>query len=125
MLWKSRWTGDWFLGKAADQPNRARIQDNRILISAYDEILSKTFDCYCLMTGELPVPELPQSRTPRRNGFGREAEQTSFRSRVDFRSDVVFVAVAVLHGLRPVCRWVLLGLCHWICGFVTGFVTWV
>jgi hypothetical protein len=55
MLWKSRWTGDWFLRKAADQPNRARIQDNQILISAYDEILSKTFDCYCLMTGELPV----------------------------------------------------------------------
>jgi hypothetical protein len=26
----------------------------------------------------------------------------SFRSRVDFRSDGVFVAVAVLHGLRPV-----------------------
>jgi hypothetical protein len=29
----------WFLRRAADQPNRARIQDNQILISAYDEIL--------------------------------------------------------------------------------------
>jgi hypothetical protein len=56
MLWKIRWTGDWFLRKAADQPNRARIQDNQILISASDEFLSQTLGYYCLMTGELPVP---------------------------------------------------------------------
>ena len=56
MLWKIRWTGDWFLRKAADQPNRARIQDNQILISASDELLSQTFGYYCLMTGELPAP---------------------------------------------------------------------
>jgi hypothetical protein len=43
MLWKSRWTGDWFLRRAADRPTRARIQDNQILISAYDEVLSQTF----------------------------------------------------------------------------------
>ena len=64
MLWKSRWTGDWFLRKAADQPNRARIQDNQILISASDELLSQTFGYYCLMTGELPVPEFPRLNTP-------------------------------------------------------------
>ena len=55
MLWKSRWTGGWFLRRVADQPNRARIQDNQILISAYDEILSQTFSYNCLMIGELPV----------------------------------------------------------------------
>jgi hypothetical protein len=41
MLWKSRWTGDWFLRRAADQPRRARTQDNQILISAYDEIQTR------------------------------------------------------------------------------------
>jgi hypothetical protein len=45
MLWKSRWTGDWFLRRVADQPNGARIQDNQILISACDEILSQMFSC--------------------------------------------------------------------------------
>ena len=55
MLWKSRWTGGWFLRRVADQPNRARTQDNQILISAYDEILSRTFRYNCLMIGELPV----------------------------------------------------------------------
>jgi hypothetical protein len=55
MLWKSRWTDDWFLKRVAAQPNRALIQDNQILISAYDEILSQTFSYNCLMIGELPV----------------------------------------------------------------------
>ncbi len=55
MLWKSRWTGGWFLRRVAGQPNRARTQDNQILISAYDEILSRTFRYNCLMIGELPV----------------------------------------------------------------------
>ena len=55
MLRKSRWTGDWFLKRVADQPNGARIQDNQILISAYDEILSQTFSHNCLMISELPV----------------------------------------------------------------------
>ena len=57
MPWKSRWTDDWFLKRVADQRNRARIQDNQILISAYDEILSQTFSYNCLMISELPVPE--------------------------------------------------------------------
>jgi hypothetical protein len=39
MLWKSRWFGDWFLRRAADRLNRAGMQDNQSLISAYDEIL--------------------------------------------------------------------------------------
>ena len=43
MLWKSRWIGDWFLRRAAGQLNRARIEDNQILISAYDEILRRGF----------------------------------------------------------------------------------
>ena len=38
MLWKSRWIGDWFLRRAAGQLDRARMQDNQILISAYDEV---------------------------------------------------------------------------------------
>jgi hypothetical protein len=41
MLWKSRWIGDWFPRRAAGQLNRARIQDNQILISAYDDILKR------------------------------------------------------------------------------------
>ena len=41
MLWKSRWIGDWFHRRAAGQLNRARIQDNQILISPYDEILKR------------------------------------------------------------------------------------
>ena len=74
MLWKSRWTGGWFLRKVADQPNRARTQDNQILISAYDEILSWASSYDCLMIGELPVrprvsgfsvPGFPPSRFPR------------------------------------------------------------
>ena len=56
MLWKNRWTGGWFLRRVADQPNRARTQDNQILISAYDEILSRSSSYSCrLMIGELPV----------------------------------------------------------------------
>jgi hypothetical protein len=35
--------------------NRARTQDNQILISAYDEILSRMSSYNCLMIGELPV----------------------------------------------------------------------
>jgi hypothetical protein len=42
MLWKSRWSGGWSLRRVVDQPNRARIQGNQILISAYDETLNRT-----------------------------------------------------------------------------------
>ena len=56
MLWKNRWTAGWFLRRVADQPNRPRTQDNQILISAYDEILSRTFRYNRLVIGELPVP---------------------------------------------------------------------
>jgi len=56
--WNSRWTGAWFLRKAADPPNRARIQDNQILITAYDEVLSQTFSYNCLMSSELPVRKM-------------------------------------------------------------------
>jgi hypothetical protein len=41
MLWKNRWIVDWFLRRAAGQLNRARTQDNQILISDYDEILTR------------------------------------------------------------------------------------
>lgn len=42
-LWthRNRWIGDWFLRRAAGQLNRARMQDNQISISAYDEILKR------------------------------------------------------------------------------------
>ena len=43
MLWKSRWIGGWFLRRAPGQLNRARMQDNQILISAYDKILKRRF----------------------------------------------------------------------------------
>ena len=44
--------------KAGDSwPNRARIQDNQILTSAYDEILSQTFSYNCLMISKRPVRE--------------------------------------------------------------------
>jgi hypothetical protein len=72
MLWKSRWTDDWFLKRVADQPNRARIQDNQILISAHDEIPSQTFSYNCLMISELSVrprvSEFPRGFPP---GFPR------------------------------------------------------
>jgi hypothetical protein len=55
MLWKRRWTGGWFLGKAADQRNRSLIQDSQILISAYDIFPESHVWYYCLVTGELPV----------------------------------------------------------------------
>jgi hypothetical protein len=42
MLWKSRWSGGWSLRRVVDQPNRARIQGNQILISAYDETINRS-----------------------------------------------------------------------------------
>jgi RHS repeat-associated protein len=65
MVWKSRWTGVWFLRKVADQPNRVRMQGNQILISAYDEILNRRFSYNCLTIRELPVrPRIfPQTTT--------------------------------------------------------------
>ena len=86
MLWKSRWTGDWFLRKAADQPNRARIQDNQILISAYDEVLTRTCICNRLRLVNFPsVPELsndPRFRQAAKDqgdteGFWLQAKQYS------------------------------------------------
>ena len=56
MFWKSRWTGDWFLRRAADQPNRAGIQDNQILISAYDERLSQTSSYSSQSSVNFPSP---------------------------------------------------------------------
>ena len=64
MFWKSRWTGDWFLRRAADQPNRAGIQDNQILTSAFDEALSQTSSFSCSMIGECPVCSLSSSPSP-------------------------------------------------------------
>ena len=59
VLWKSRWTGDWFLRRAVDQPNRGRIQNNQILISAHAEVRSQTGSYNCSMiVNFLSVPEL-------------------------------------------------------------------
>ena len=74
MLWKNRWTGGWFLRRAADQPKRARTQDNQILISAYDKILSRTSSYNCLMIGELPVR--PRVSSPSVPGF--QAQNRAF-----------------------------------------------
>jgi hypothetical protein len=59
MPWKSRWTGGWTLRRVVDQPNCGRIQGNQILISAPDQILTRTCICNRLRLVNFPsVPEL-------------------------------------------------------------------
>ena len=43
MLWKSRWTDDWFLRRGQTGQTAPGYQDNQISISAYDEILGQKF----------------------------------------------------------------------------------
>ena len=67
MLWKSRWSGGWSLRRVVDQPNRAQIQGNQILISAYDETSNRSCFYSRLRLVNFPsVPELfPELFRPR------------------------------------------------------------
>ena len=63
MLWKSRWTGGWTLRRVVDQPSCGRIQGNQILISAHDQILTRTCICNRLRLVNFPSVLAPKSET--------------------------------------------------------------
>jgi hypothetical protein len=79
MLWKSRWSGGWSFRRVVDQPNRARIQGNQILISTYDETLNRT--CIYNRLRLVNFPSVPELSRPRviRGGFRRESEPSTVR----------------------------------------------
>ena len=58
MLWKSRWSGGWSLRRVVDQPNRAQIQGNQILISAYDETSNRS--CFYSRLRLVNFPSVPE-----------------------------------------------------------------
>jgi hypothetical protein len=43
MLWKNRWTAGWFVRRVAHQPNRARKQDNQILLMTRAQLRPDAF----------------------------------------------------------------------------------
>jgi RHS repeat-associated protein len=84
MPWKSRWTGGWTLRRVVDQPNCGRIQGNQILISAPDQILTRTCICNRLRLVNFPsVPELSEHQ----NWLGTERVRTTYNGAIALSID--------------------------------------